>query len=185
LLAGTPLPFLPAQILWLNLVTNGIQDKGLAFESGERDVMSQAPRPPRERIFNRQMIQQTLVASSAMAVTAFGLWYYLLNYEHYNEVEARNTVLLLMVLLQNFHVFNTRSEKHSAFRTPLFSNWWLIGGIALAQLVHIVAMQVPVMQNLLQVQPISYANWTKLLLTAAIIVVVLETFKAVKKRAIK
>ncbi len=185
LLAGTPLPFLPAQILWLNLVTNGIQDKGLAFESGERDVMSQAPRPPRERIFNRLMIQQTLVASSAMAVTAFGLWYYLLNYEHYNEVEARNTVLLLMVLLQNFHVFNTRSEKHSAFRTPLFSNWWLIGGIALAQLVHIVAMHVPVMQNLLQVQPISYANWTKLLLTAAIIVVVLETFKAVKKWAIK
>lgn len=182
LLAGTPLPFLPAQILWLNLVTNGIQDKGLAFEAGEDDVMEIAPRKPQERIFNPLMIKQTLVAACTMAVITFGLWYHLLYNLDWEVAEARNTILLLMVLLQNFHVFNTRSEHKSIFRIPLFSNLWLIGGILLAQGVHIIAMQLPLMQNLLGIAPVSYANWAKLLATAALIVLSLEIFKVIVRR---
>ncbi len=182
LLAGTPLPFLPAQILWLNLVTNGIQDKGLAFEPGEPDSMNVPPRSPAERIFNKAMIRQTLIAAGTMALITFALWYHLLNNEGKEAHEARNIILLLMVLLQNFHVFNSRSETASVFSISFFSNWWLIGGVLLAQLIHIVSMQLPFMQNLLQISPVSYADWAKLLGTAAIVVVTLEIYKAVLRR---
>lgn len=183
LLAGTPLPFLPLQILWLNLVTNGIQDKGLAFEKGEKNVMLQGPRDPLERVFNRQMIRQTLIASTVMALLTFGLWYHLINHLLWDVAEARNTILLLMVLLQNFHLFNTRSEHASVFSIPLKSNLWLIGGVVLAQVVHIISMQIPLMQNLLGIQPVSYVNWLKLLGTAALIVVALEVYKWFSRKA--
>lgn len=182
LLAGTPLPFLPAQILWLNLVTNGIQDKGLAFEPGESDSMDVPPRSPAERIFNRAMIRQTLIAAFTMAFITFALWYHLLHNEEKMPEEARNIILLLMVLLQNFHVFNSRSETASVFSISLFSNWWLIGGVLLAQLIHIVSMQLPFMQSLLQIAPVSYEDWGKLLATAAIIIITLEIYKAVLRR---
>ncbi|HUE83312.1 MAG TPA: HAD-IC family P-type ATPase [Pyrinomonadaceae bacterium] len=60
IVSNLPLPLLPVQLLWLNLVTNGIQDVALAFEPGEGDVLSRKPRPPRERIFNRLMIERTI-----------------------------------------------------------------------------------------------------------------------------
>lgn len=184
LLAGTPLPFLPAQILWLNLVTNGIQDKGLAFEPGEPDTMRIAPRKPSERIFNRRMIQQTLVAAGTMALITFALWFHLLYNEEKSEAEARNITLLLMVLLQNFHVFNSRSETASIFSISLFSNKWLLGGVVLAQLIHVMSMQLPFMQNLLQIAPVSYSDWAKLLGTAALIVLALEIYKVfIRRRA--
>ena len=69
---GTPyLPLLPVQILWLNLVTNGIQDVALAFEPNEGGVLQRKPRSPRERIFNQLMIERTVVAAMVMGVVGF------------------------------------------------------------------------------------------------------------------
>ena len=72
LLAGLPLPLLAVQLLWLNLVTNGIQDVALAFEPSEGDVLNRAPRPPSEPIFNRLMIERTIVAAFVMGLVGFG-----------------------------------------------------------------------------------------------------------------
>ena len=66
LLSGLPLPLGAVQLLWLNLVTNGIQDVALAFEGGEPGVMSHPPRPPSEGLFNRLMVSQTLISGLAM-----------------------------------------------------------------------------------------------------------------------
>ncbi len=74
LVFGSPIPLLPVQLLWLNLVTNGIQDVALAFEPGVGDELKSPPRPPRESIFNRLMIERTLVAALFMGVVGFGLF---------------------------------------------------------------------------------------------------------------
>ncbi|MBT8092050.1 MAG: HAD-IC family P-type ATPase, partial [Gammaproteobacteria bacterium] len=74
LLFGSPIPLLPVQLLWLNLVTNGIQDVALAFEPGIGDERRSPPRPPRESIFNRLMIERTLVAALFMGTVGFGLF---------------------------------------------------------------------------------------------------------------
>jgi magnesium-transporting ATPase (P-type) len=177
-----PLPFLPLQLLWLNLVTNGIQDVALAFEKGEKSVMSQPPRRPDERVFDRLMIHQTLVSAGVISLLTFGLWYHLLNHLGWSETAARNTILLLMVLLQNFHVFNCRSETESAFRIPLRNNIFLLVGITAAQVIHIAAMHVPVMQDLLSLSPVSFENWIRLFLTASIIVGSMEIFKLIQRK---
>lgn len=184
LVVGTPLPFLPAQILWLNLVTNGIQDKVLAFEKGEKRFMQMPPKDPKEGIFNRMMIEQVLLASSVISLLTFGLWYHLINHLNYEEAAARNTILLLMVLLQNFHVLNCRSETTSFFKLPLRYNPWLFVGIIAAQGVHILAMQIPVMQNLLQIAPVNISDWGKLFATAILILIVMEIYKLVRHRKI-
>lgn len=182
LIAGLPLPFLPVQLLWLNLVTNGIQDVALAFEAGEKKVMTQKPRKPDESIFDPLMIKQTLVSASVISILAFGLWYHLLNNLNYEESTARNLILLLMVLLQNFHALNARSETRSVFRIPLSNNYILIIGILAAQGIHILAMHIPLMQELLSLDPVSGGEWIKLFFTATLILVTMEIFKLFNKK---
>lgn len=177
-----PLPFLAVQLLWLNLVTNGIQDVALAFEPGEKRVMQLPPRKPSESVFDPLMIQQTIVSACVISVLVFGLWYHLLNQLHWEESKARNTILLLMVLLQNFHVLNCRSEKNSIFKMSLRKNMVLTVGILIAQGLHILSMQIPFMQNLLGLQPVAWYDWLKLLATASIILMAMEVFKWVKSR---
>lgn len=181
LLFFLPIPLLAVQILWLNLVTNGIQDVALAFEGGEPGAMDRPPRKPAEGILNGQMVQQMVVSGATMAAVAFGLWYWFMQ-AGWEEGAARNMVLLLMVLLQNFHVFNCRSEYVSAFRVPIRRNVVLVGGVIAAQGIHILAMQMPFMQGVLQVQPVSMQDWFNLLGLAAVILVVMEIFKLVKFR---
>jgi P-type Ca2+ transporter type 2C len=176
LAAGLPLPLLPVQILWLNLVTNGIQDVALAFEGGEPGAMTRPPRPPGERIFNRRMIEQTVVAGAAMGLLAFLAWRMLMS-AGWTEVEARGHLLLLFVLMQNFHVFNCRSESSSAFRVPLRRNRALMVGVPAALGIHVLAMRVPLLQDILQVRPIPPGEWLAPLATAAAILVTMEVFK--------
>lgn len=178
-----PLPFLPVQLLWLNLVTNGIQDVAMAFEAGEKKVMHSPPRKPDESIFDPLMIRQTLISATVISLLAFGLWYHLLNHLNWEEPVARNAVLMLMVLLQNFHALNCRSETRSVFRIPLSNNYILIFGILIAQSIHILALQIPFMQNLLSLYPIAGREWILLFFTASLILLAMEIFKIfVRKR---
>jgi magnesium-transporting ATPase (P-type) len=180
LLAGLPLPLVAVQLLWLNLVTNGIQDVALAFEGGEPGAMRRRPRPPSEGIFNRLMIQQTVTAGLTMGVIVMINWVVLLELG-FTEVEARNRVLLLMVLLQNFHVFNARSEHVSAFKVPLSRNRILIVGVLLAQGIHLLAMHVPLMQHVLHVAPVSAWEWAVPFVMATTIIVAMEMFKWIRR----
>lgn len=182
---GMPLPLLAVQLLWLNLVTNGIQDVALAFEGGEPGAMKRKPRKSSEKIFNPLMVQQTLVSGLAMGAIAFGFWIFLKDYQGLDEYSARNMVLLLMVLMQNVHVFSCRSETTSAFRVPIKRNVILIFGVILAQGIHILSMQIPFMQNVLGVQPISITQWFEILVMAIPLLLVMEIFKLIKKEIAK
>lgn len=179
--AGLPLPLLAVQLLWLNLVTNGIQDVALAFEGGEPGAMKRPPRKPSEKIFNPLMINQTITSGATMGFVVFGLWYFLNNYTQMEETHARDLVLLLMVFMQNFHVFNARSERVSAFKVPLKRNFILVIGVLAAQGIHILSMQIPFMQNILRIEPITFTEWLYILALAVPIIMVMEVFKFFKK----
>lgn len=176
---GLPIPLVAVQILWLNLVTNGIQDVALAFEGGEKGVMRQPPRDPNEGIFNRRMIEQATLTGATMGLLGFGLWYYLLS-AGWEEGAARNLVLLLMVLFQNYHVFSCRSEERSAFQVPLRNNRVLAVGVVAALGLHLLAMQLPFMQGLLGVAPVTLAQFGGLALLAATVLVVMELYKLLR-----
>jgi magnesium-transporting ATPase (P-type) len=182
ILAGLPIPLLAVQLLWLNLVTNGIQDVALAFEGGEPGTMLRKPRKPSEKIFNPLMIRQTVTASMTMGLIVFGFWYWLNKYTTMDEVHARDLILLLMVFMQNFHVFNCRSERVSAFRVPIKRNMLLVFGVLLAQGTHVLSMQIPFMQNILRIEPITLKEWSLVLLLAIPMILVLEIFKYFNSR---
>ncbi|HMP41361.1 MAG TPA: HAD-IC family P-type ATPase, partial [Roseiflexaceae bacterium] len=176
ILSGLPLPLFAVQLLWLNLVTNGIQDVALAFEGGEPGAMRRPPRKPSEGIFNRLMIRQTVTSGMTIGLIGFGTWYWLLA-AGYDEAAARNLVLLLMVLFENVHVFNCRSEYVSALRVPLGRNKVLIGGVFAALGLHLLSMQLPFMQSLLRVAPVSFAEFGILFALALSVLLVMEIFK--------
>ena len=159
LFAGLPLPLTAVQLLWLNLVTNGIQDVALASESVEPGALDRKPRPPDEPIFNRLMIQQTLLSGLYMGSVAFLLFYILLEGFGLDEFQARNLVLLQMVLFENVHTFSCRSERRSAFQMPLAANRLLIFAVIAAHGVHIAAMYTPGLREVLDVAPVSPALW--------------------------
>jgi magnesium-transporting ATPase (P-type) len=184
LFLGTPLPFMAIQLLWLNLVTNGIQDISLAFEKGDPAVMMRPPRKPAESIFDPLMNTQIILSGIVIAILSYSVWYYLLNHLHYPETHARSVVMMLMVLLQNFQVLNCRSETKSIFNIPLSNNYVLIVGILLAQAVHISASYIPGLAEILNLEPVTLQEWLWLLPLASIILLVMEIFKKIWKSAV-
>ena len=169
------------QLLWLNLVTNGIQDVALAFEKGEPGVLDRPPRPPKQPIFDRRMIEQVLVSGAFIGVVGFLFFGWTLD-RGWTEFEARNGVLLLMVCFENAHVFNCRSEWRSAFRVPFRANRFLILAVLAAQSVHIGAMYVPGLSDVLRIQPVSFETWLPVAGLALGLVAVMEIFKALRPR---
>lgn len=149
-----PLPLLPVQLLWLNLVTNGIQGVALAFEPGEAGILQRKPRQPNEPIFNRLMIEQTLVAAFVMATVGLLAFWWMLR-EQWSLESARNALLLLLVLFENVHIGNCRSERRSAFgMSPLRSPFLLAGALG-ALGVHLIGMHLPILQSVLHTEPVS------------------------------
>jgi magnesium-transporting ATPase (P-type) len=181
---GLPLPLFPVQILWLNLVTNGIQDVALAFEPGEDDVLKRKPRSPKERIFNRLMIERTIVAAVVVGLVGFGAFYWMIA-NGWEESAARNVLLLMMVLFENFHIGNCRSETKSAFKlSPLRSPILLTGAVA-AFSIHVAVMHIPFMQGVLGTSPVDLTTWIAVAALAVLIVPALELHKwlwAVRKK---
>ena len=180
-ISGLPLPLFAVQLLWLNLVTNGIQDVALAFEKGEPGILDQAPRPPKQSIFDTVMTRQTIISGGFIGVVAY------LFYQHQleiglSEAQVRNELLLLMVLFENIHVFNCRSERRSAFKVPITNNLLLIFAVAAAQFIHITAMYIPGTQQILGVQPVSFERWLSIAGIALGVLVIMEAYKFIWSR---
>lgn len=176
MIAGVPMPLVAVQLLWLNLVTNGIQDVALAFEPAEGDELQRPPRSPKEPIFDRLMLERVCLSALFMGSIAFGVYYWLLHHGYHVDT-ARNYVLLLMVLLENVQALNSRSENRSIFRQHFFSNPMLIWSIIIAQSIHIACMYIPGISDILHIQPVSFTEWVALLLIACTLLSLDEIFR--------
>jgi P-type Ca2+ transporter type 2C len=175
-ITGLPVPLLPVQLLWLNLVTNGIQGVALAFEPGEGDRLRRTPRPPGEAIFNRLMVERLIVAALVVGGGGFLVFDVAIRLGM-PTADARNLLLLVMVLFENFHVGNCRSETRSAFSlSPLRSPVLFFGTLG-AFLVHVAGMYVPFLQDMLATKPVDLWLWGVALGVSVLIVPTVELHK--------
>jgi calcium-translocating P-type ATPase len=183
-ITGLPLPLLPVQLLWLNLVTNGIQDVMLGLESAEPGLLKRKPRSPKEPIFNQLMLRRIVVGGLYIGIVSFVLFYFLLQAGE-NVESARNIILLLMVLFENVHVFNSRTEYNFLYKMSYINSVPLISLVIFTQLLHIACMHIPFMQNVLSAQPVSFDIWLELAIIAIALVIVMEADKWLTFRRVK
>lgn len=174
--AGFPLPLTPVQLLWMNLVTQGIQDVSMGFEPGEGDELKRKPRDVGEPIFNHLMIERSAFIAVWIGALAFILFQQLLQAGVALE-SARNILLLFIVLFVNIHMFNCRSETKSAFKTPLMQNPVLLFGVLGAFLSHVLAMYLPAGQMILKTQPVDGQTWLLVVALASTSILLMEWHK--------
>ena len=178
---GLPMPLTAVQLLWLNLVTNGVQDVMLGFGRGEGDELRQPPRPPDERILNRTAL--ALMVPPALAMTVLALL--MIGWAEARSLppaQIQNGVLLLVVVFQNAYVLCMRSERRLLWRQPLMSNPWLLLGVAIALGLQLLAMNWPPLQEVLGTAPVGGFVLGLCATGAAVTVVVTEATKWVLQR---
>jgi P-type Ca2+ transporter type 2C len=178
---GLPVPFTAVQLLWLNLVTNGIQDVALAFEPGEPGTLDRQPRPPRQGLFDRLMVERTLFGGAVFGViglVCFAGWLQ----EGRTVDESRGLLVQLFVLFEVMHIGNSRSETISLFRLNPLRNPLLLLGTMAALSVHVTAMYTPFLQRLLDIRPVDPSDLLQLVVAASSIVLVMELHKLWRRR---
>ena len=178
---GLPIPYLPAQLLWINLVSNGLQDLALAFEPGEKDVLSRPPRDPKEGIMSRLLVERTVLVSLLISVGVLFEFKFSLD-QGLSLEKARTIAMTTMVFFQFFQAWNSRSEMQSIFRISPVSNPFLFYGMVAAILSQIAVVYVPGMQWVFRTEAISGYEWLQILLMALTVVVLVEVDKGLRRR---
>jgi Ca2+-transporting ATPase len=155
---GLPLPLLPAQILWINLVEDGLPDISLTTEQETAYVMDQPPRGKNEPVVNRPlkfwltaifMISGTSALILFFAGIRFGL-----------EIEkVRTMIFALMGLDSLVFVFSARSFRRTVFRRDVFSNKLMVGAVAISFGLLVSAIYIPPLQELLSTQSLAVSEW--------------------------
>lgn len=174
-----PLVFLPAQLLWLNLVTNGLQDVALAFEPAEKGVLR---RPPRRQggVLDRRMWERVALAGLVMGTGTLWLFRWTLDTTG-SVVQAQTVALTTMVVYQVFQAGNSRSEAGSVVSLSPFSNRFLFAATAAAIGVHVGALYLPATQFVLRIEPIAAGAWLRIVLVASSILVAMELHKFLRR----
>jgi Ca2+-transporting ATPase len=170
----------PVQILWVNLVTDGILDITLALEPKEGDVMESPPRRPQARIINREILQNILFVSLFMAVGT--LWMFSWSNPQSNLMRAQTVAFTTLAMFQVFNALNCRSRDKSVFQLGFFRNRYLLGAIVLSVLLQLAAEHVPFMQAALGTVPLTWQDWGLIVLVSASVFVADELRKMVTRR---
>lgn len=178
---GWPLLLIPAQILWLNLVTNGVQDMALAFEPGSPNALKRPPRPAREGILSPMMWERTVVAGIVMAAGALYMFRWELDRSD-SLISAQTVALTTLVAYNVFQAGNARSENRSLFALSPWSNpflfWATLGAVSL----HVAALHLPFTQFILGVEPIDLQAAVRGVVVASSILFAIEIHKAIRRR---
>jgi Ca2+-transporting ATPase len=179
---GIPIPYIPAQILWLNLVTNGLQDVALAFEPGEKGILNKPPRKPKEGILSSLMIQRTFLMGIVMA--AGTLYVFISDLNSGVPLErARTAALTTMVFFQFYQALNCRSETESIFSmmSPK-SNLFLFYSMIAALFAQLAVLYVPALQWIFRTVPLTMTEWLEVGLVTVTIVIAVEMDKWIRRR---
>ena len=177
-----PMPLVAVQLLWLNVVTDGIQDLALSFETAEPSILKEKPRDPKQSIFDNRLVREIAVSGVIITAVVFAFYWFLINRLNMEITSARGYVMCLMVFIQNIHVFNCRSESRSAFTVPLKSNWFIAVGIFCTLLLQILVMKVPIFSTFLQTVSIPAWAICWIFIIASSILVLMELYKNIISR---
>ncbi|MCL6449831.1 MAG: HAD-IC family P-type ATPase, partial [Acetobacteraceae bacterium] len=158
LLLGLPPPLLPTQLLWMNLVTDGLPALALALEPPDADVMRRPPRPRGESLFSGGLARRILLRGARIA--GLGLVAFLWGMARGEELaQARTLAFAALVLAQLLHVFDCRSERVGVEELGWASNRYLVGAVALSALMLVLVIYLPPLQPGFHTRALDWADW--------------------------
>lgn len=176
LLLGLPLPLLPAQILWVNLIEDSFPGFSMAFERGERRLMREPPRSRREGILGRREIAFTVAAGILTSALLLALYLFLLDRGIALD-RVRTFIFVSLGIDSLFTVFALRRLRQSVFTTPFFGNLPMIGAVTFGFALYAVGMYVPAFQHLLGTVPLAPRDWGFLLGFGFLNLLIIELLK--------
>ena len=181
IVAGVALPILPVQILWINMTTAVLLGLMLAFEPIEKGIMGRPPRDPGTPILTPALIGRIVTVSALLLAGSFGLFLWELH-QGQNVAYARTVAANVFVMGELFYLFNCRSMTESMFTLGVFSNRWVVGGVAAMTALQLLFTYLPAMNEWFRTAPIDGWAWLRILLVGAVIYLVIGGEKWLRKR---
>ncbi len=167
-LAGLPLPLLPIQILWMNLITDGLPAMALGMEPVGKDIMYRPPRDPRESVFAHGLGWRILRAGLFIGLGTTLIFAAAYQGNPANLAQARTVAFNTLVFFQLFYVLICRSERHSLFEPGFFSNPSLLLAVLLSAVLQVAVTQVPFLQIFFRTVSLDWAQWGVILAATGI-----------------
>jgi Ca2+-transporting ATPase len=176
---GLPVPLLPIQILWINLVTDGLPGLALASEPAEPDIMRRPPRPPKEGLFARGLLFQViwvgmLMGAITLATQAFGV--------NAERDSWQTLVFTVLTLSQMWQIMAIRSDHFSLFQQGILSNTLLLGAVLLTTALQLAVVYLPVLNPIFHTVPLTPAELIGCVAVSSIVFVAIEISKWVIRR---
>ena len=180
ILAGWPLPLLPLQILWVNLVTDVFPALALALEPAAPGVMQHSPRSPRAALLSRQFLVLIGWQGAMLGAITLGCYWWAL--ERYGAgPSARSIALLALINVQLGHFFNCRSRTRSAIE-GLFRNWWVWAAVGIVVVLQLMAVYFTPLAHVLGVAAPQPGDWTVALISGVAPIAIVEVTKLIANR---
>lgn len=181
-LLGLPLPLLPIQILWMNLVTDGIPALALAVDPKAPDLMNRPPRRPEARLLDGGRLLAIGGEGLMLAALALGAFSYSLYGLHQGLDQARTVAFTVMVVAQLVHAFNCRSERWSLFQLSVGTNRALVWAVLLSLAVQIAVLTVPAVSSVFKAAPLPVEDWELMGAAGLVPFIAMELIKMARRQ---
>lgn len=181
-LLGMPLPLLPIQILWMNLVTDGIPALALAVDPKAPDLMKRRPRKPEARLLSGNRLAAIGAEGLMLSAIALGAFAYSLYGLHQDVEQARTVAFTVLVVVQLVHAFNCRSERWSLFQVGVATNRPLLLAVILSFGIQAAVLTIPVAAPIFKVASLPIEDWILMGATGILPFVIMEAVKGWRRR---
>ena len=178
IIIGLPLPLLALQLLWINLVTDGLPALALSVDPIEKGVMNKKPRKKNDYIINKRRIALISLIGIVFAAGIILLYKSSLNKGY---AYATTVAFAAVVVYEMFNVFNFRSERNSILKEGLFGNNYLILAIMSSILLQLIVIYTP-LNNIFKITYLDFQMWIIIAMSASSILLAVEIFKAASKK---
>jgi len=176
LLLGWPLPLLAAQILWINLISDGFPNIALTMELGDKDIMKQKPISPKKSIIDFEIKFLIIIISVLSGVLALGIFYWV--WKSTGDIEKARTMTFGAVAVNSLlYVFSCRSLRTFIWQSKMFSNKYLQVAVILGFLLQLAAMYLPFFQNVFQTVSLNLTDWLIVFSVGLVDIIAIEISK--------
>ena len=181
-LIGLPLPLVPIQILWMNLVTDGFPALALAVDPKSPDLMKQPPRRPEARLLDSGTLLVIGAQGVMLGAISLGAFAYSLYALHREVEQARTVAFTVMVMVQLVHAFNCRSERLSLFQVGMWTNRPLLLSFSLSLGIQVAVLTIPAAASIFKVAPLPIEDWALMGVMSLLPLLLMELIKALRRR---